>query len=143
MYIYRCTFAGCSKTVMVSHYFVGACLVVKVKCTSLHTTEWMSSPLHNNAKNHAIPAINLLFASAVLVSGNNFEKVNQLINYVGLRAISHSSFYLYQRLYICPAIDCFSARKQGVVVDSLRSKSNPLFWQVHKLLLHSSRMVII
>ena len=122
----RCTFAGCSKRVAVSHRFVGACLIVQSKCESSHTSELVSSPTHRNAEDHGIPAINLLFASSVLVSGNNFEKVNQFTDQLGLKTISSSTYYLYQRMYVCPGIECFSTRKQLAVLESLHSKTGPL-----------------
>lgn len=108
------------------HRFVGASLIIISKCESSHTSEWMSSPTHKNAENHGIPAINLLFASSVLLSGNNFEKVNLLTDQLGLKTISSTTYHLYQRMYMCPGIESFYTQMQLAVLESLRAKTSPL-----------------
>ena len=47
--------------------------MVQLKCPCSHTYELVSSPMHKSANGNAIAAINLLFASLDLLSGNNFE----------------------------------------------------------------------
>ena len=98
-------------------------MIVRSICPSFHTTDWLSSPMHKNAKGDAIAAINLLFASSILLSGNNFEKVEQLMDYTGIQTISSSTFHLYQRLYICTGIEAFFAQEQRAVLES---HTNPL-----------------
>ena len=65
---------------------------VQSKCPCSHKYEWVSSPMHKSAKGNAIAAINLLFAFSILLSGNNFEKVKQLMEFQALRFIFTSEF---------------------------------------------------
>ena len=48
---------------------------------------------------------NLQAAAAVLLSGNNFAKVEKFASFMGLSFISPSTFYRVQKLYSLPAID--------------------------------------
>ena len=48
---------------------------------------------------------NLDFAAAVVLSGNQFTKIQQICQFLNVAVLSHTSYYSYQRLYICPAID--------------------------------------
>ena len=48
---------------------------------------------------------NLQAAAAVLLSGNNFAKVEKFASFMGLSFISPSTLYRVQKLYCLPAID--------------------------------------
>ena len=47
----------------------------------------------------------ILFAMAVVLSGNNFQKIENLARILQLYVISQTTFHMYQRLYICPGIE--------------------------------------
>lgn len=109
-----------------TYRFIGACVVVQSKCPCSHTYEWVSSPMHKSAKGNAIAAINLLFASSILLSGNNFEKVKQLMEFTGVQIISSSTFHLYQRVYMCPGIEELFRDARKVTLEEQLSNSLPL-----------------
>ena len=54
---------------------VGCTLVVNMTCDAGHTFSWASSPSLMNSVNSTIYKANLGFASAMLLSGNNFYKI--------------------------------------------------------------------
>ena len=49
-------------------------------------------------------ANNLQSAAAILLSGNNFSKVNRMAEFLGLYFLSEVTFYRIQRLYLFPAV---------------------------------------
>ena len=55
---------------------------------------------------------NLDFATAVVLSGNHFTKIQQFCRFFNIGVLSRTSFYAYQRLYICPAIDQYFTEQQ-------------------------------
>ena len=124
--VYRCEIPGCNKGVTVTHRFEGACLVIQKKCKVMHIMEWMSSPGHRNALGYSVPVINILFASSLLHSGNNFTKIELMTKFLGLRMISRSSFTVYQRLYLCPGIEKFWAQSEVEIMNNLQAKTSPL-----------------
>ncbi|XP_044170425.1 uncharacterized protein LOC114973185 [Acropora millepora] len=70
-------------------------------------TSWMLAlfrnflPIHENN----VMSNNLQAIAAVLLSGNNFAKVEKFASFMGLSFISPSTFYRVQKLYCLPAID--------------------------------------
>ena len=82
---------------------VGCILLVKSVCSQGHTFSW-SSPVLMNSNNAVIYKGNLVFAAALLLSGNNYYKIRQFCRFMGLRCISPTTYYRYQRLCFSPAI---------------------------------------
>ena len=81
----------------------GAALLIKFTCPAGHCVKWTSSPSHKDSKCSSISAINLLLANSILLSGNNIAKIDMFLDFMGVASISKSSFFLYQKQYICPA----------------------------------------
>ena len=81
--------------------------------------------MHKNAKGDTSAAINFLFASSILLSGNNFEKVEQLMEFTGIKTISSSTYHLYQRMYVCPGIEKYFSQEQRSLLYS-QPNSTPL-----------------
>ena len=46
----------------------------------------------------------LLMASSILITGNNFEKVNDLFKFLGIVFLSASTFHRIQRNYVVPEV---------------------------------------
>ena len=90
---------------------IGCALVIKLKCETGHVFSWASSPTITKRSGQAIYKINLLFAASLLLSGNNYYKINQCCNFMGTKCISASTFFNYQRLYLCPVISKFYTTK--------------------------------
>ena len=102
----QCKF--CPLQVKVSVRTVGCSLVVKMVCSREHTFSWASSPLvTTNSNKSVLYKANLVFASALLLSGNNYYKVSQLCRFMNLKCISPSTYFAYQRPCLTPAIEKF------------------------------------
>ena len=76
------------------HRLMGVCIIVRSIYPSSHTSEWFSSPMHKNAMGDTCAAIVFWFASSILLSENNLKKVEQLMDYTGLKTISSSTYHL-------------------------------------------------
>lgn len=48
---------------------------------------------------------NLQVAASILLSGNNFTKIERMCSFLGLSFISNSTFFRMQRLYLIPGIN--------------------------------------
>lgn len=97
----RCQHPGCTKDAVIKKkYLNGPTVVVKWSCSMGHKGTFSSSRDLND-----IYSNNLQLAASIMVSGNNFAKVEKMANFLGLSFISDSTFYRMQRLYFIPAID--------------------------------------
>ena len=91
---------------------VGSCLLVQGVCEIGHRFEWQSSDYHVNDSNVKLYENNRCLVSAIVVSGNSFNKIDLLFKFLSLANVSHTTFYTYQSHYICPAIDKFYQTEQ-------------------------------
>ena len=97
----------CSCQCNVPARIVGCTLVVKVVCIRGLVFSWASSSTIVNANKSALYRTNFIFASAVLLSGNNFYKILQLCHFMGLKCILPSTYLACQRLCFSPAVQVF------------------------------------
>lgn len=102
----RCRFCSlhCSS---ISRWVVGCIVVIKCLCEMGHTFVWASSPTICNAGNSEMFKNNLVFAASILLSGNNFYKIQQLCKISSISCISPTTYFLYQRLTMCPLLSSF------------------------------------
>ena len=96
----------------VSHRVIGCTLVITCQCEMGHTFTWASSVTICNAGTSEMFRNNLSFATSILLSGNNFYKIQQLCKILNLRCIAPTTYFLYQRLCLCPTIKCFYDQSQ-------------------------------
>lgn len=101
-----CQVEGCGKEYYFNNTTIGCCLSISAQCANGHTRKWLSSEKVSNGSGD-IYQDNLDFAAALVLSGNHFSKIQQLFHFFDMVFLSRTSFYAYQRLYICPAIDKF------------------------------------
>jgi len=85
-------------------------VVIMMKCTAGHLLTWSSSPNIRNANAHAIYKFNLVFASLLLFSGNNY-KIQQFFKFMNVSVIGPSTYFGYQQLCLCPVISNFYVNK--------------------------------
>ena len=86
---------------------VGCALEVKSECSNGHKFTWASSPTIRNANHRVIYKSSLVFASALLLSGNNYYKIHHFCKILGVESISPTTYFTYQRLFLCPVISDF------------------------------------
>ena len=109
----RCCFTpGCANAPEINYHLVGTTLIVNSVCQSGHTFRFSSSHEVNS-----MYVNNIQFCSAVLLSGNNYGKVNRLAECLNLAVPGKSTFFRIQRLYLVPAIDEWWGWMRGQLVD--------------------------
>ena len=70
----------------------------------------------------SIFAVNLLLSSCILLSGNNFSKINMFTSMFGLCGISRSTFHRHQRHFLCSAINQLWELSQNQLLQQYTSK---------------------
>ena len=100
----KCQDINCELRRDVFYEVTAGCVLIKGFCQNGHRFCWSSSEFHTN-KNHAkIFDSNLLLSSAIVLSGNSYAKIKMLFDFMQLAIISESTFYSYQRQFICPTV---------------------------------------
>ena len=115
-----CRTTGCDRICRFSYFQSGCCLTIQGLCSNGHTFTWHSSDTQVNKKGSRIFEDNLLVASSIVLSGNNFSKLETFFQFLGLKMLSRTTFHTYQRLFICPGITHFYDTEQ--VTKSCTSK---------------------
>ena len=95
-----CRTVGCSNVPQVKHHFVGTTVVVTTRCQAGHIFKFASSREVNG-----LYVNNLQSAASILLSGNNFAKINRMAEFLGMPFLSESTYYRMQRLYLFPAVE--------------------------------------
>jgi len=109
----KCHKPGCVEKCSVTKCkTIGCCVVIHSQCTLKHTFVWTSSEISSNMANNKLFQNNLLFASAVVLSGQSYYKIVDFAKFLGLSVSSSTSFHSYQRHYICPGIQVFFDTEQ-------------------------------
>ena len=106
-----CQEDGCGKEYHFTNTTIGCCLSIVAQCSNGHCRKSWSSDKIPSTKGE-IYRDNLDFATAVVLSGNHFTKIQQFCRFFNVAVLSRTSFYAYQRLYICPAIDQYFTEQQ-------------------------------
>lgn len=91
---------GCIFEAAVDYTLCGTSATIRWKCPAGHIGRFCTSGEVNNVMSN-----NLQAAAAVLLSGNNFAKVEKFASFMGLSFISPSTFFRVQKLYCIPVID--------------------------------------
>ena len=81
-----------------------------------HIYMWQSSATHYNSNDVGISENDLLFAAAILYSGNNFAKIEHFCNVFSLKCITEKMFYRYQQTYLVPVVDIFWKQHQDEIL---------------------------
>ena len=110
----KCRRPNCLSVCSITYNFSGCTLIVSVACQQGHRFQWTSSCVIDNKCGNTIHEDNMLFSIAVVLSGNNFQKIERFSKTLGLHIISRSTFHMYQRLYICPGIENFYFKTQVI-----------------------------
>ena len=82
----------CALTAKATVRTIGCGLLIKQKCEAGHVFSWALSPIITKRNGQAIYKINLAFASSLLLSGNNFYKINQFCSFMGTKCLLASTF---------------------------------------------------
>ena len=74
------------------------------KCTNGHQGCWTSSKLLCQKEGQNIYTNSILLAAAVIITGNNYDKIKMFCQFMNLGFISKATFSRLQRNYAIPAI---------------------------------------
>ena len=107
-----CQLDGCGARWEVDYKKTGCCITVFGTCTSGHQFNWNSSDILTSQAGGTIFLDNLNFVSALVLSGNNYQKFMVFARFYGLQIIGVTTFHGYQRNVICPAVDKLYKQEQ-------------------------------
>ena len=96
----------------------GSMLTVELTCHSGHTKTWESQPVVKRK-----PLGNLLFAAAILFTGNTLTSISNLALCVNLQFFCESVFYDTQRKYLFPVINEAWEAESNSQIEKLTSKA--------------------
>ena len=96
----RCQTPGCTVVPTVQYYFVGVAIIIKSSCSAGHTHKFCSSHQTNE-----VYANNLQVVTSIMVSRNQFAKIERMARFLHLQFMSKSTYYRFQRLYVVPGIN--------------------------------------
>ena len=115
----KCRTMGCNRNCTFTHQFIGCCVAVTGLCGAGHAFAWasshtetMSSVDRTNRAGGRIFSDNLEIASSLVVSGNNFSKIEMFFTFLKMPIFSHTTFYSYQRSFILKGINNFFQAEQ-------------------------------
>ena len=111
-----CEVDGCGKERgVVGQKLEGGVLVVSLCCEKGHKSVWHSSEVLAEKRGQNLYVNPTLMAAAVLVTGNNFDKVSLFAKCLNLNFVSQSSFTRIQTNYIIPSIkDLWGRMKERI-----------------------------
>ena len=92
----------------------GCCVLIFGTCTNGHPFHWESSDRLGTEDQRKLHTDNLHFAAAIVLSGNNYSKMELFARFYRLNILCSASFYGYQRNYVCPGVDKFYKHQQVV-----------------------------
>ena len=108
----RCCHSNCDSLYQVNVATNGCCLLLRGKCSAGHTFNWESSDALMNQNNARTFLDNLQLSSAIVLSGNHYQKIMALANFFGLRIPCSTVFHAHQRHYISPAVNTYYLKEQ-------------------------------
>ena len=111
----------CSRPVTIQETKSGAVLLLHWSCDNGHSGTWASSELLTKKNHQKVYVNNVQLAAAVLLSGNNYQKINLLAKFFGLQFISETIFYRIQKLYCFPAVQTMWADVKTAIHGHLPS----------------------
>ena len=113
----KCQHPGCTLATTIKHHLNGPTAVINWACPAGHKGTFASSKDQNGTYCN-----NLQVAGSIMLSGNNFAKVEKMAHFLGLAFISDSTFYRMQRLYFIPAIDEWWGWQREQLLREFRGK---------------------
>ena len=107
----------CSALVSVTKHVIQGCtLIAWFTCLNGHKSKWSSSYDYCG-----VWANNLQLAASIILSGNNFTKIELMAKFFNLQFISSSTYYRVQRLYAIPGIEEWWQWMSGILIKDLEN----------------------
>ncbi|XP_048588067.1 uncharacterized protein LOC5512102 [Nematostella vectensis] len=114
----RCGQPGCTEKPTVKHVINGVGATFISVCSMGHQGRFTTTEFDGNG----MSVNNLQVAAALLLSGNNFAKIEKFSKFLGLSFISASTFYRVQRLYAIPTINEWWEWMRETIINTLQEQ---------------------
>nr|XP_034321734.1 uncharacterized protein LOC105321759 [Crassostrea gigas] len=115
-----CSVKGCGGVVQISMQTVSSAFYLKWVCENGHiANKWCSQPLLNRS----LHSTDALLSTAIIASGNNFQKMAMFAKFLKLPFPSQSSFGKLQRTYVLPSIDQIWETHQNEILTEFQGKN--------------------
>lgn len=99
LFNYGCQYQPCTgKSEVTNVKCEAGCCNIQWRCSNTGT--WASSSLLCNKSAKDIYAISIVLAAGILITGNNFDKIDLLCKFLNLNIISQSTYMRIQKLYV-------------------------------------------
>ena len=112
-----CQYPGCIHDTKLDYTLCGTSAMIRCKCPAGHMQRFCTSGEVNN-----ILPKNFQAAAAVLLSGNNFSKIEKFSEFMGLSFISPSTFFRVPKLYCIATIEGWWQCMRGQLVVEFKNK---------------------
>lgn len=101
----NCQEEGCTEHCsVVNTKSEGGVLVISWKCSQGHCGVWESSSILTVKRGQKVYALTVLLAASVIVTGNNFDKLDMLMKFLNVAFISERSFSRLQTTCAIPVV---------------------------------------
>ncbi|XP_049524234.1 uncharacterized protein LOC125945894 [Dermacentor silvarum] len=107
----------CGESCSITKHTQGSSLTVKATCPLGHQKVWSSQPTTNG-----MAAGNVLLAGAILFSGASAVKVLRLLASVNIEAFTTSTYNVYQKGCLVPAITKVWSTQQASLVEACKGR---------------------
>ncbi|XP_071141350.1 uncharacterized protein [Mytilus edulis] len=119
MKVENCAVVGCHEEVVISTEVISSALYLKWTCKNNHlVNKWCSQPVLNRRLHSG----DLLFSSALLISGCNFQKISLFARFLKLAIPLSVSYLKIQRTYLAPTLDEIWEKEQNQVFLEFKDK---------------------
>ncbi|CAC5413901.1 unnamed protein product [Mytilus coruscus] len=119
MKVENCAVVGCHEEVVISTEVISSALYLKWTCKNNHlVNKWCSQPVLNRRLHSG----DLLFSSALLISGCNFQKISLFARFLKLAIPLSVSYLKMQRTYLAPTLDEILEKEQNQVFLEFKDK---------------------
>ena len=113
-----CKYHGCVHQVCVKKCYVGATLIFQWSCRAGHKGKFSTSKTVKG-----LYVNNVILAASILLSGNNFEKVEKMFNFANIHFVTRDMFFRYQRKLFFPVIEGWWQWMEETLIDQLSNES--------------------
>ena len=107
-----CRHHECNAKQVVTYSIIGCCIMIKGLCEHGHCFTWESSDKLCSQVFGWRYIDNLEFASALMLSGNNYRKIAIFAKFYNQQIIRQTAFYMCQRNLICHGVDSYYKSEQ-------------------------------
>jgi len=120
LFAQKCRATKCQLPTMVDYTLCGTSALIKWRCPDGHSGKFCTS---HKGDGDRLLANNLQASAAILMSGNNYDKIAKFADFLGLSFVSTTTFYRAQNIYLIPAVTEWWQWQQGEILKELKDKA--------------------